>query len=175
MNRFVAHTPASANGRAAEALSGIWQRHGSAGAMVRTMAGSPALLVGYLDLSRAMKRAKLDRRISERISLAVQDRLGCEFCLTAHTDAARSLGIDDDEIAAARRGTSADPRIAAMVRFGHDVHTEPGAITDRDLDELRALGFTDEEILDVVGLVALNVITGSLNLVAGLEPQPQLT
>jgi uncharacterized peroxidase-related enzyme len=143
--------------------------------MVRTMANSSALLDGYLELSRAMKRAKLDRRISERISLAVQDRLGCELCLAAHAEAARSLGIDDDEIAAARRGTSADPRVAAMVRFGHDIHTEPGAITDRDLDELRALGFTDEEILDVLALVALNVMTGSLNLVAGLEPEPQLT
>jgi hypothetical protein len=32
------------------------------------------------------------------------------------------------------------------------------------------VGYSDREILDVVGLVALNVLTGSFNLVAGLEP-----
>ena len=49
--------------------------------MVRIMVNSPTLLGGYLQLSRAMKRAKPDRRISERISIAIQVRQGCELCL----------------------------------------------------------------------------------------------
>jgi hypothetical protein len=35
---------------------------------------------------------------------------------------------------------------------------------------LRAHGWRDRDVLDVVGLVALNVLTGSFNLVAGIEP-----
>ena len=34
----------------------------------------------------------------------------------------------------------------------------------------RPPGLTDREILDIVGLVALNVLTGTFNLVAGLRP-----
>ncbi|MFC7358805.1 hypothetical protein [Nocardioides astragali] len=52
------------------------ERHGQVGAMVRTMAHSPAVLGGYLQLSRGMKRAKLDRRTSELVSIALQVHQG---------------------------------------------------------------------------------------------------
>ena len=51
--------------RAADLLADIVDRNGSAGLMARTMANSPAVLQGYLELSRAMKRSKLDRELSE--------------------------------------------------------------------------------------------------------------
>ena len=168
--RFVAHTPQTAVGAAQELLAGIVERAGSAGPMVRTMAGSPSLLGGYLDLSRSIKRSRLDRAVSERISLAVQARLGCELCLAAHTDGARRAGVTDDEIELAKQATSSVPAIAAIVSFGARVHAEPSSVTADDIDELRRLGYRDRDILDVVGLVALNVLTGSFNLVAGLEP-----
>lgn len=168
--RFAAHTSTTAAGAAADRLADLEQRHGAVGDMVRTMAGSPSVLIGYLELSRAMKRSRLDRAVSERISLAVQEVLGCDLCLAAHTKAARELGIPESEIDLARRATSADERTAALVRFGHRVHVEPGSITSEDIDALREHGVRDRDILDVVGLVALNVLTGAFNLVAGLEP-----
>lgn len=169
--RFPAHTPESAVGKAGDLLSSIIARNGSAGPMVRTMAGSPSVLGGYLELSRAMKRSRLDRAVSERISLAVQARLGCDLCLAAHTSGARRAGVTDEEIELAKQGTSSDPAIAAIVDFARRVHTEPASITAEQIDELRRLGYRDRDILDVVGLVALNVLTGAFNLVAGLEPE----
>lgn len=130
--RFPAHTSASATGAATERLAELERRHGDVGTMVRTMAGSPSVLIGYLELSRAMKRSKLDRQISERISLAVQDTLRCDSCLQAHTDAARSLGISDAEIQLARSGSAADARTAAIVGFGRRVHTDPASVTAHD-------------------------------------------
>lgn len=170
MTRFPAHTPETAVGRAGELLGQIVARNGSAGPMVRTMAGSPSVLGGYLELSRAMKRTRLDRALSERISLAVQAQLGCALCIAAHTAGARAAGVSDDEIALAEQGTSSGPAIAAIVGFARQVHTEPAAITDGQIDHLRRLGYRDRDLLDVVGLVALNVLTGAFNLVAGLEP-----
>lgn len=168
--RFSAHTAATAPGAAADRLADLEDRHGHVGDMVRTMAGSPSVLIGYLELSRAMKRSRLDRSLGERISLVVQEVLGCESCLEAHTSAARQLGIPESEIELARQGTSADRRTATVVAFGHRVHADPASITTEDIDALRDLGLRDRDILDIVGLVALNVLTGSLNLVAGLEP-----
>lgn len=168
--RFSSHTPDTAVGKAADLLGDIIARHGSAGTMVSTMAGSASLLAGYLDLSRAMKRSKLDRQLSERISLAVQDQLGCGLCLQAHTSAAQALGISEDEITRARQGGSADARINVVVEFGRRVYTDPTSISDDDVAGLRALGVSDREILDIVGLVALNVLTGTFNLVVGLGP-----
>jgi AhpD family alkylhydroperoxidase len=121
--------------------------------MVRTMANSSAVLGGYLELSRAMKRAKLDRRVSERVSIAIQQRLGCPSCLAAHVDAARQHGVDDDEIERAVAGTSSDPAIAAMVGFGLQVLSEPATVDDGVTSRLRACGYSDREIADVIGVV----------------------
>jgi AhpD family alkylhydroperoxidase len=167
MTALPALTPDTARGAAQDMLAELVERHGEVGVMVRTMANSPAVLGGYLQLSRSMKRAKLDRRISERISIAVQVRQGCEICLASHIDAARSLGLDEDEISLARTASSADPRVATIVEFGAQVYADPSAITPGQVDALRAHGFGDREIADVVGVVALNVLTGAFNLVAG--------
>jgi hypothetical protein len=58
--------PADAPDKSRELLEGIIGRHGSTGDMVATMAHSPALLQGYLELSKAMKRVKLPRQLSAR-------------------------------------------------------------------------------------------------------------
>jgi hypothetical protein len=57
--------------RARELLDDLVDRGGEPGPMVRAMANAPALLRGYLELTRAMKRSHIDRRITERINLAV--------------------------------------------------------------------------------------------------------
>ena len=170
MPRIEPIDPAEASGRARELLDELAGRGGEAGPMVRAMANAPALLRGYIDLSRAMKRSHLDRRITERISLAVQEWLGCEYCLQAHTRAARALGLSDADIALARQGTATHPKVAAMVAFGQQVFAAPSEVTDEQVAELRELGYTDEQIAEVVGLVSLQMLTGAFNLVAGIHP-----
>ncbi|WP_410582015.1 DUF4396 domain-containing protein [Amycolatopsis sp. lyj-108] len=50
------------------------------------------------------------------------------------------------------------------------VLAEPSSLGDEDIAELREHGWSDQIIADTVGLVSLNLLTGSFNLVAGLEP-----
>lgn len=159
-----------ATGKARQLLDELAARGGEPGPMVRAMATAPALLRGYLDLNRAMKRAHLDRRVSERIALAVQEWLGCEYCLAAHTRAARELPLSDTDIALARQGTATDPKVAAIVAFGQQVIAAPSEVSDEQIDELRALGYSDEQLAEVVGLVSLQLLTGAFNLVAGIHP-----
>ena len=158
-----------------EPLDELRARDADLGPMVAAMANSSALLRGYADLSRAMKRSHLDRRVSERISLAVQEWLGCDYCVAAHTEAARSVGLSDRDIELARHGTATDPKVAAIVAFGQQVAVAPREVSDADVDALRAHGYRDEQIADVVGLVALNVLTGGFNLVAGIHRQSETT
>lgn len=160
--------PDQAPPAAGKLLAEIIDRHGEAGAMVRTMAHSPALLQGYLELSRAMKRVALPRQLSEKVSIAVQEWIGCTLCKAAHADAARAAGLTETDIALARDATAIDAREAALLIYAVRVLTEPDAITDADLDDLHHHRWNDRVLADVVGLVALNQLTGSFNLVAGL-------
>ena len=172
MARIEPLDPELAQGRARELLGELAARGTEPGPMVRAMANAPALLRGYLELSRAMKRNHLDRRVGERISLAVQEWLGCDYCVEAHSRAARSLGLSENDVELARQGTAIDPKVAAMVAFGQQVLAAPAEITDEQVQELHDLGYSDEQIAEVPGLVALNVLTGAFNLVAGIHPTP---
>ena len=137
--------------------------------MVRGMANAPALLRGYLDLTRAMKRTHLDRRITERISLAVHEWLSCDYCLAAHAKAARTLGLSETDIELARQGTATEPAVAAIVAFAQQIIASPGEVTDEQVQDLREHGYSDEQIVEVVGLVSLQFLTGAFNLVAGIH------
>ena len=64
MPRFSRLTPETAVGASRDLLGDLVERHGQVGDMVSTMAHSPAVLGGYLQLSKAMRRAKLDRKVS---------------------------------------------------------------------------------------------------------------
>jgi AhpD family alkylhydroperoxidase len=158
-----------AQGKARELLDELVEHGGEPGPMVRAMARAPALLRGYLDLTRAMKRSHIDRRITERINLAVHEWLGCDYCLVAHTRAARQLGVSDNEIKLARQGTSHDPAIASIVAFAQQLLAGPAEIGDADVDRLRAHGYRDEQIAEVAGLVSLQLLTGAFNLIAGIH------
>ena len=160
----------AATGKAKELLDEYRSRGGDAGPMVRTMARAPVVLRGYMDLSRAAKRSHIDRRIVERINLAVHEWLRCAYCLDAHTRAARKLGLTDQDIRLARQGTATDPKIAALVAYGRQLIAAPAEVSDAQVAELREYGYSDEEIAEVVALVALQQLSGAFNLVAGIEP-----
>ena len=74
---FTRPIPDIAVGVSRELLSELIKRHGNVGEVVSTMAHSPAVLGGYLQLSKTMRRAKFDRRTSEVISIAIQAQQGC--------------------------------------------------------------------------------------------------
>ncbi len=100
-----------ARGKANEMLDELAQRGGEPGPVVRAMANDPVVLGSYLDLNGAVKRIHLDRRVSNRVSLAVQAWPGCDLCLAAHTRAAPSLDPSDLDIELARQATAADQKV----------------------------------------------------------------
>ncbi|WP_084589988.1 MarR family transcriptional regulator [Lentzea albidocapillata] len=55
-----------------------------------------------------------------------------------------------------------DPREAALIAFAVRVLAEPSGISDDDVAGLRAHGWSDRVIADVVGVVALNLLTGRI-------------
>ena len=160
----------AATGKAAELLEELAGRGGETGPMVRAMANAPVVLRSYLDLNRAVKRSHIDRRVTERVNLAVHEWLGCAYCLAAHTRAAGELGLSELDIELARQGTATDPKVAALVAYGQQLIAAPGEVTDEQVTGLREYGYTDEQIAEVVALVALQLLTGAFNLVAGIEP-----
>jgi uncharacterized peroxidase-related enzyme len=135
--------------------------------LFRMVANSPAALEGYVSLMGALGKGALPAATRERVALAVADANACDYCLAAHVYLGRNAAkLDDEEIAANRRGTSNDSHAAAAVRFARKVMQERGHVADEDLRAVRAAGYDDAQIIEIVQHVALNVWTNYVNSVA---------
>lgn len=130
------------------------------------LGSSPAALSGFLGLNGALGKA-LDAKTRERIALAVAEANGCDYCLSAHTYLGLNLAkIDAAEIALNRKGHSGDAKADAAVAFAAKVVAARGRVSDADIAVVRAAGFTDAQLVEIVALVAVNVLTNYLNNVA---------
>jgi uncharacterized peroxidase-related enzyme len=130
------------------------------------LANSPAALNAYQACAGALARGQLTPRQRELLALTVAEINGARYCLSAHYALARSLGLDDAEIRAARRATSADPQTRSLLRFAQAVALQRGEISDADFASLRQAEFSDALIAEIVSNVALNIFTNYFNLVA---------
>lgn len=138
--------------------------------LFRIVGNSPAALEGYLGLNTAMGNGELDAPTRERIALAVAEVNGCGYCLAAHTYLGTNVArLSPGEIAANRRGTSEDAKAAIAVAFARKIVVNRGAVSDADFDAVRAAGFSDAQIVEIVGHVALNTLTNYMNEVLGTE------
>jgi uncharacterized peroxidase-related enzyme len=145
-------------------LEGVKSQLGKVPNMFRLIATSPSALEGYLGLSDALAKGSLDAATRERIALAVANVNGCSYCNSAHGYLAANLaGLAADEIAANREGRSKDPKADAALRFARNVAIERGAVAEADLRAVRAAGYSDAELVEIVASVALNVLTNYIN------------
>jgi uncharacterized peroxidase-related enzyme len=151
-------------------LQAVKKQLGIAPNLFRLVAVSPAALEGYIGLSGALGKGELPAATRERIALAVAEINGCGYCLSAHTYLGRQVAkLDDAEIAANRDGRSNDPKADAAVRFAVKVTELRGHITFEDFAAVKAAGYSDAQVIEIVQHVALNTWTNYINTVAQTE------
>lgn len=155
--------PAAAAGERAALLNQIHGTFGATPAMFRAVANSTAALKSMWGSFGALGGGVLPARLGEQIAVAVADRNRCEYCLAAHTVLGRKAGAGAEEMAAAQRGESADPHTAAALRFALQLVDARGRVGDAEVQAVRAAGFSDEEIVEILAHVALNLFTNYVN------------
>jgi uncharacterized peroxidase-related enzyme len=167
VSRFKAIAPESATGSARDLLDAVNARLGLVPNMLQVMAVAPAVLEGYLGLSDALEKGGLSARTRERLALAVGQANQCDYCVAAHAAIGRAVGLTAEQIRDSRLGTAVDSQNNALLRFVRKVVDTRGRVTDRDLAAIRAAGFDDGAIAEVVAQVALNIFANYFNQVAG--------
>jgi uncharacterized peroxidase-related enzyme len=131
--------------------------------MMRTMAHAPAVLDAYLAFGAALRKGLLPAKLQEQIALAVAEANACDYCLSAHSVLGRGAGLSDDDVAASRDGRASDPRAATALQFARAILDRRGAVTEQEIGRVRAAGFGDGEIAEIIAHVGLNVFTNYFN------------
>jgi uncharacterized peroxidase-related enzyme len=163
MSRLSLVDPAQAQGKTHDLLAAVKAQMGRVPNLMKAMANSPAVLEGYLGLSGALGHGALDPKIRERIAIGTAESNGCGYCLAAHSLLGKLAGLDEEERLANRRGHSHDPRADAALKFARTLLDQRGRVTEADVQEVRAAGFGDAEIAEIIAHVALNVLTNYFN------------
>jgi uncharacterized peroxidase-related enzyme len=163
MSRIPAVDPSSLTGERQQILDQIQSAFGATPAMFRTVAQSGAALKSMWGSFGALGGGVIPARLGEQIAVAVADRNRCEYCLAAHTVLGRQAGATAEEMSAAQAGRSSDPKTAAALGFALKLVNDRGQVSDDDVQAVRAAGFDDGEIVEILAHVALNLFTNYVN------------
>jgi alkylhydroperoxidase family enzyme len=96
-------------------------------------------------------KSTMDERRYELVTLAAARRLRSSYCCLAHgAILLEKFGEPVREIALDHRGAGLDEVDCAVMEFAERVVDDATSIGEEDHDRLRALGLSDDEIMDVV-------------------------
>ena len=153
-----------AGGKLAEMYAELTKRRGKVSNILKVHSLNPQAMSDHLDLYMTLMFGKsgLTRAEREAVAVVVSATNECEYCVNHHTEALRHY-IDDEEtlnmLATADGLETLEPRLSNIVRHAERLTVAPAAMTESDLEELRAVELDDKDILD------LTLIVGYFNFV----------
>lgn len=163
MARLNVVTPAQATGRTKELYAAIEGAIGMVPNIYQGLGNSPTALEGALHTDGLLKKGQLNGAEIEAIKLAVSEAYGCTYCLAAHTLLGKKAGLTDADTLSIRRGTPQQPKIGALVKFVNAVLHPQSRISDAQLAAVKAAGYNDAQLAEIVQTVAQTVYTNLFN------------
>jgi len=161
--------PKTAQGKTKELFVAIEQRIKRVPNMIQLMGNSPAVLGAYLQFNEAFDKAKMSPKLRGLITTTVSEINGCDYTLSTAFALGKREGLSEEELTAARHAEASDPKTSAALRFAAKTVGERGHVAPQEVEKLRNAGFNDEEIVEIIALVALNLFRNYFNLIAGTE------
>ena len=166
MTRIAAIDSSTAQGQLKDLLDATQSQLGRIPNLYAAMAQSPAALEGYLALRGALGKGMLSIPMRERIALLTASINDCGYCVSAHTFRGAKVGLSSSELAATQHSQSEEPKSLAALQFVDALLQQHGQISNDDFVKVKAQGWSDAEIGEMVAHIALNVFSNYFNHVA---------
>lgn len=128
-------------------------------------ASSPRLLEALWEAyRRIVLQTTLPATLVSMIGYAVSAANKCNYCNSLYKVSCRTLGIDDDTLAALGGDlwTLSPRRVQEIISFAVKAGTDPANLTEADYDRVREQGVTDEELMDIIAMSAYSTFADRL-------------
>lgn len=148
-----------------------------------TLAGSlnPAVVAARLDLYAATEKcpSRITPHQRNLISYVTSSLNRTPYCMSQVTIKLRQTGLGDADIVLLgedpmRFAERLEPADAALVRYTVKLTIDPGSVTEADIDDLRASGFDDLDIVDANAQCAhlnyVNRVANGLGIKSVVDP-----
>lgn len=166
MARVAMIEPDQAEGRVGEVFEKVKSYYGMVPALQKALAYLPETTDALWTLSLTTVQEGSIREELKRVFFAVTaHEVDCEYCTAAHMLALLGKRWKVEECVAVIRGEPSarlSDKENAAVNFARLVGRRPAAVTDEMVEELRAVGWTDAEIVEIVTSVALMRYTSTV-------------
>jgi len=153
-----------ADGELARAYESLIEERGKVANIFKVESLNPNALSAHLDLYMTLMfgRSGLSRAEREAIAVVVSASNDCEYCVAHHVEALKRYVADEETLTTLARAENLDSletRLGNIVMHAEKLNEAPGAMTESDLHDLRAVGLSDRDVLD------LTLIVGYFNFV----------
>jgi AhpD family alkylhydroperoxidase len=167
MSNYPIHTIASAPEKSKPGLAWLQQAFGVLPNLPAVIANSPKLINSLVSLFQQVHSPGLTEAENQIVLLTDAVTNSCTYAVAFHTALALQQGISSDETDAIReRRLPADKRYAALSRLAKTLIEKRGHLSEEELDAFVAAGFTREQVLEVVAIVAASTITNYAGTIA---------
>jgi len=153
-----------AEGKLKAIYAELIKKRGKVSNILKVHSLNPEAMGNHLDLYMTVMfgASGLSRAEREAVAVVVSATNECAYCVNHHAEALRRYIKDDEtlELLMSADGLETlEPRLSNIVRHAEKLTSAPSAMTESDLGELRAVGLSDEDILD------LTLVVGYFNFV----------
>ena len=147
-----------ADGKLAEIYAKLTKERGKVANILQVHSLNPEAMSNHANLYMTLMFGKsgLSRAEREAIAVVVSATNECPYCISHHAEALKRYVKDDvlTMLVEADGLETLEPRLSNIVRHAEKLTSAPGAMTESDLGELRAVGLSDQEVLDMTLIVA---------------------
>jgi len=168
------YTIESAPAQSRPALAQLQQTFGMIPNIAAKMAGSPVLINGFIGLFGRVHASSLTEPQIQTVLLTNAVANDSEWPVAFHTALALKQGVRPADVDAIRRGALPDDaRLAALSSLARTLIEKRGRLAESDQRRFLETGFSAEQILEVIAVVAASTITNYTSSVArpALEAQ----
>lgn len=169
-------TPEDATGAVREMYDADMADRGYIPNYTRLFSLKPAVYAAWGQLNRSV-RGEMDLRRYELATLAAAQALRSRYCVAAHAGVLESKFYDRAQLEAIARdfrNAGLDPVDVGIMALAEKVAMHAHLVTPDDVGELRTLGLSDAEILEVVLTAAARSFFSKTLEAMGCEPDEAL-
>ncbi|UYO95182.1 carboxymuconolactone decarboxylase family protein [Pollutimonas sp. M17] len=176
MSRLAIQTADTAPEEAKDRVLAAQKNNGFLPNLIGVLANAPTALETYQVVGAINARTGLTAAEREVVQITAATRNGCGFCVAGHTALARKKLAMPEDIIQALRNTDAlsDPKLNTLAQFTLAVLDLKGQVSDEDLSDFLAAGYTQANALEVVLGVSLATLCNYANNLARTPINPEL-
>ena len=160
MPNYPVRTIASAPEGSKSALEQLEKAFGVLPNLPAVIANSPKLINSLVGLFGQVHSPGLSEAENQIVLLTDAVTNNSNYAVAFHTALALQQGISSEETTAIREGrVPTDKRFAALSALAKALIEKRGHLTEPELGSFKAAGFTKEQVLEVIAIVAASTIT----------------